>query len=78
MDELPYALEMDPIKLRRVNDTQVEPIKVPPYTSRQLMSCFDAADATCGWSRRALQPGSIAGRRIAVWLGLHLEDIRPR
>src|ERR1700677_4982618 len=41
MDELAVALNMDPIELRRVNDTQTEPIKGLPYTSRALMTCFD-------------------------------------
>ena len=43
MDELAAALRMDPIELRRVNDTVREPIKGLPYTSRALMPCFDAA-----------------------------------
>ena len=43
MDELAYALAMDPIELRRVNDTRSEPIKGLPYTSRPLMKCFDAS-----------------------------------
>ncbi|MGI4941956.1 MAG: xanthine dehydrogenase family protein molybdopterin-binding subunit, partial [Janthinobacterium lividum] len=50
MDELAVALKMDPLELRRVNDTMNEPIKGLPYTSRQLMPCFDAAAAAFGWS----------------------------
>ena len=65
MDELSYALGMDPVELRRVNDTQVEPIKGLRYTSRQLMPCFDAAAKAFGWSRRAPQPGSM---REGDWL----------
>ena len=42
MDELASELKMDPIELRRVNDTMKEPIKGKPYTSRSLMACFDA------------------------------------
>ncbi len=59
MDELSYALKMDPIELRRINDTQREPIKGLPYTSRALMPCFDAASQAFGWSRRNPQPGSM-------------------
>jgi xanthine dehydrogenase YagR molybdenum-binding subunit len=65
MDELAYALKMDPIELRRVNDTQREPIKGLPYTSRALMPCFDAASRAFGWSRRNPQPGSM---RDGDWL----------
>ena len=65
MDELAFALKMDPIELRRVNDTMHEPIKGLPYTSRQLMPCFDAAAAAFGWSRRNPQPASM---RDGDWL----------
>ena len=41
MDELAVKLGMDPIELRRLNDTMHEPIKGLPYTSRSLMQCFD-------------------------------------
>lgn len=41
MDELAIKLKMDPIELRRVNDTMKEPIDGKPYTSRSLMACFD-------------------------------------
>jgi xanthine dehydrogenase YagR molybdenum-binding subunit len=65
MDELAYALKMDPIELRRVNDTDKEPIKNLPYTSRGLMPCFDAAAKSFGWSRRNPTPGSM---RDGDWL----------
>ena len=57
MDELSYKLNMDPIALRRVNDTKVEPIHGLPYTSRDLMPCFDAAAQAFGWSKRDPRPG---------------------
>lgn len=60
MDELAVALKMDPVELRRVNDTQIEPIKGLRYTSRALMPCFDAAAAQFGWSRRQAAPGSMS------------------
>ena len=65
MDELAVALKMDPVELRRVNDTQKEPIKGLPYTSRSLMPCFDAAAKKFGWSRRNAEPGSM---RDGDWL----------
>ena len=65
MDELAVALQMDPVELRRVNDTKVEPIKGLPYTSRALMPCFDTAAKAFGWGRRTPQPGSM---RDGDWL----------
>jgi xanthine dehydrogenase YagR molybdenum-binding subunit len=60
MDELAVALKMDPIELRRLNDTQVEPIKGLRYTSRALMSCFDAGAERFGWSTRSPAPRSMS------------------
>jgi xanthine dehydrogenase YagR molybdenum-binding subunit len=59
IDELAVKLGMDPIELRRRNDTMKEPIKGLPYTSRSLMECFDEAAERFGWSRRAPTPGSM-------------------
>ena len=57
MDELAEKLGMDPIELRRVNDTMVEPIKGLPYTSRSVMKCFDEAAKAFDWSKRNPKPG---------------------
>ncbi|HEX3882617.1 MAG TPA: xanthine dehydrogenase family protein molybdopterin-binding subunit [Stellaceae bacterium] len=59
MDELAVALNMDPVELRRRNDTKNEPIKGLPYTSRSLMACFDRAADAFGWQGRDPRPGSM-------------------
>ncbi len=59
MDELAHALAMDPIELRRVNDTQRDPVTGLPFTSRSLMACFDQAAARFGWTQRRSQPGAM-------------------
>jgi len=65
MDELSYALAMDPIELRRVNDTQTDPIDKLPFSSRSLMPCYDAAAQAFGWSRRDPAPKAM---RDGDWL----------
>jgi xanthine dehydrogenase YagR molybdenum-binding subunit len=60
MDELAIELNMDPIELRRINDTTSEPIGGKPYTSRSLMACFDAAAQAFGWEHRKAQPKSMS------------------
>jgi xanthine dehydrogenase YagR molybdenum-binding subunit len=65
MDELAYALNMDPVKLRRINDTLTEPVKGLPFTSRSLMACFDQAGAAFGWDKRGPAPRSM---RDGDWL----------
>ena len=65
MDELAYALDMDPVELRRVNDTQTDPVSGLAFSSRSLMPCFDQAAAKFGWSGRNARPGSM---RDGEWL----------
>ncbi len=65
MDELAAALGMDPIELRRVNDTMKDPVSGKDYSSRSLMACYDAAAQAFGWSRRDPKPRSM---RDGEWL----------
>jgi xanthine dehydrogenase YagR molybdenum-binding subunit len=59
MDELAEKCGIDPIEFRRINDTQKSPINGAPYTSRSLMTCFDAAARSFGWENRQPRPGSM-------------------
>ncbi|THD80575.1 MAG: xanthine dehydrogenase family protein molybdopterin-binding subunit [Phenylobacterium sp.] len=65
MDELAHELGMDPIELRRINDTQTDPVDGKPFSSRSLMKCFDAAAAKFGWAKRDPKPGAM---RDGDWL----------
>jgi xanthine dehydrogenase YagR molybdenum-binding subunit len=65
LDELAYKLRMDPIELRRVNDTRTEPIEGKPFSSRQLMQCFNQASRAFAWSKRTAEPRSM---RDGDWL----------
>ena len=65
MDELAAALNMDPVELRRVNDTMKDPITGRPYSSRSLIECFDRAAEAFGWRNRSAAPGSM---RDGDWL----------
>lgn len=64
IDELAYALNMDPIELRRANDTQTDPVSGLPFSSRLLMPCFDRAADKFGWRQRNPKPASM---RDGVW-----------
>jgi xanthine dehydrogenase YagR molybdenum-binding subunit len=69
MDELAHQLKMDPIELRRVNDTQTDPVSGLAFTSRSLMTCFDQAAAQFGWSKRAVEPGTMIDGEWQVGYG---------
>ena len=67
MDELACALEIDPVELRRRNDTLADPVTGKRFTTRPLMRCFDAAAQAFDWSRRAPRPR--ATLRDGWWIG---------
>lgn len=64
MDELAVKLNMDPVELRRVNDS-MQDATGKPWSSRSLMKCYDEAAERFGWSKRDPQPGSM---RDGDWL----------
>ncbi|MBO0713004.1 MAG: xanthine dehydrogenase family protein molybdopterin-binding subunit, partial [Acetobacteraceae bacterium] len=65
MDELAVKLDIDPVELRRINDTKTDPIEGKPYSSRSLMACYDEASRAFGWQGRNPRPGSM---RDGDWL----------
>ncbi|HEY7243112.1 MAG TPA: xanthine dehydrogenase family protein molybdopterin-binding subunit [Xanthobacteraceae bacterium] len=64
MDELAIKLGIDPIELRRRNDSTADSAG-KRWSSRSLMQCYDEAAQAFGWSRRRTEPGSM---RDGDWL----------
>ena len=65
VDELAHAMALDPVELRRRNDTMVEAVTKKPFSSRSLMQCFDTAGEAFGWRERSPVPRSM---RDGQWL----------
>lgn len=66
MDELAEKLQMDPLELRVLNDTQVDPEQPSrPFSKRQLVECLNTGAERFGWRQRNPQPGQ---RREGGWL----------
>ncbi len=59
MDELAWKLGMDPVALRRVNDTMTHPTDDVPFSSRSLMQSYDAVAQSFGWADRGAGVGSM-------------------
>ncbi|MBC7841313.1 MAG: xanthine dehydrogenase family protein molybdopterin-binding subunit [Gemmatimonadaceae bacterium] len=71
MDELAEKLGMDPVQLRIVNDTQVDPEKPDrPFSSRQLVECLRTGADKFGWSKRNARPASVRDGRFLVGMGM--------
>jgi xanthine dehydrogenase YagR molybdenum-binding subunit len=76
VDEMAVALGMDPIELRRRNDTAVDPVSGKPFSTRPLMACFAAGAKAFGWSRRVPRLGSMRDGPWRVGLGC-ATSVRP-
>jgi xanthine dehydrogenase YagR molybdenum-binding subunit len=71
MDELAEKLKMDPVTLRIVNDTTVDPEK-PAASSRSAAwsnACAQGAERF-GWDKRKAQPGQVREGRWLVGMGM--------
>ena len=64
MDELAIKLNLDPVELRRINDSSTDATG-KQWSSRSLMKCYDEASERFGWSSRNPQPASM---RDGDWL----------
>ena len=65
MDELAYALKMDPLALRLANYAEVDPENGTPWSSNYLRMCYEQGAKRFGWSKRNPAPRSM---RDGSWL----------
>jgi xanthine dehydrogenase YagR molybdenum-binding subunit len=71
MDELAEKLGMDPVELRIVNDTQVDPEKSGrAFSQRHLIECLRTGADRFGWNRRNSKPGQVRDGRWLVGMGV--------
>jgi xanthine dehydrogenase YagR molybdenum-binding subunit len=68
MDELAYALNMDPLALRLKNYTEKDPGKDLPWSSKSLRQCYEIGAERFGWKDRKPQPRSMKqGNKLVGW-----------
>ena len=68
LDELAYALAIDPLELRLRNHAETEPESGKPWSSKHLRECYRDAAARFGWERRSAAPRSVReGRELVGW-----------
>lgn len=70
MDELAYALEIDPLELRLKNYSERNPDSDKPYTSKHLRECYSLAAQRFGWNRRNPKVRSMRNGRMLVGMGM--------
>ena len=67
MDELAYAVGIDPLALRLKNYAEVNPADGKPYSTKALRDCYAQGAERFGWSQRAAQPR--ARKEGNEWVG---------
>lgn len=70
LDELSYALGIDPIALRLKNYAVQDPESGRPWSSKSLRACYEQAAARFGWARRNPKPGSMRDGKVQIGWGM--------
>jgi xanthine dehydrogenase YagR molybdenum-binding subunit len=70
MDELAYALKLDPIELRLRNHADIDPEHNRPWSSKSLKECYRLGAEKIGWSRRNPEPRSMRDGRYLIGMGM--------
>jgi CO/xanthine dehydrogenase Mo-binding subunit/CO/xanthine dehydrogenase FAD-binding subunit len=70
IDELSYALGIDPIELRVKNHAHVHPESGLPWSSNALLECYRKGAERFGWSARNPKPRSMRNGRQLVGYGM--------
>jgi xanthine dehydrogenase YagR molybdenum-binding subunit len=70
MDELAYALKIDPLELRLINYADADPESGKPWSSKALRECYRLGAEKFGWSKRRFEPRSMRDGRLLVGWGM--------
>ncbi|MDQ6860094.1 MAG: xanthine dehydrogenase family protein molybdopterin-binding subunit [Verrucomicrobiota bacterium] len=70
MDELAYALKIDPVQLRMINYAENHPIKKAPFSAKFLKDCYSLGAERFGWAKRNPQPASMRDGDLLVGWGM--------
>ncbi|HEX7678710.1 MAG TPA: xanthine dehydrogenase family protein molybdopterin-binding subunit [Thermoanaerobaculia bacterium] len=70
MDEMAYALTIDPIQLRLLNHADADPASGKPWSSKSIKECYTQGAERFGWPRRTAEPRSMRDGRQLIGLGM--------
>jgi xanthine dehydrogenase YagR molybdenum-binding subunit len=70
MDELAYALHLDPLELRLRNHSVRDEQEDKPFSSKSLLECYRRAAERFGWARRSARPGSMRDGNVRIGWGM--------
>jgi len=68
LDELAYAAGVDPVQLRAINFADRNGNEDKPYSSKELLACYEQGADRFGWNQRNPEPRSMRqGRQLVGW-----------
>jgi xanthine dehydrogenase YagR molybdenum-binding subunit len=70
MDELAEKCQVDPIRLRIRNEPAVGPASGMPFSSRNVIACFEEGARRFGWAGRDPRPGTRRDGRWSLGTGM--------
>jgi xanthine dehydrogenase YagR molybdenum-binding subunit len=70
MDELAYATGVDPVALRLLNDTEIDPDSGRPFSTRAMRKCLAEGAARFGWNERTPEPRSMRDGHYLIGQGM--------
>lgn len=70
LDELSYALNMDPIALRLANYAESDPERNLPWSSKYVKECYSLGAEKIGWSERPAKPGTLLDGEWQIGYGM--------
>src|SRR5438046_3873330 len=70
MNELADQLQIDPVKLRVLNEPKIDESLGIPFSSRHLLECFTLGAEKFGWSKRTAEVGSMQRDGLTLGWGM--------
>ncbi|MEZ5427145.1 MAG: xanthine dehydrogenase family protein molybdopterin-binding subunit [Pyrinomonadaceae bacterium] len=70
IDELAYKLKIDPLELRLINYSEVDPESGKPWSSKALRECYSEGAEKFGWKDRKMEPRSMRDGRWLIGYGM--------
>ncbi len=70
LDELAYATGVDPVEIRLLNDTEIDPESGRPFSTRAMRRCLIEGAARFGWEKRTPGPCSMRDGRFLIGQGM--------
>jgi xanthine dehydrogenase YagR molybdenum-binding subunit len=70
VDELAYAVGLDPLELRLKNHADADPFDGKPFSSKSLKECYQVAAEKFGWAKRDSKPRSMRDGKLLIGQGM--------